>query len=187
ALPLALAFVSHAPVAPTTPGTPDVIARAQVPGKVTIVEFVDFECPFCRELAPKLAAAVERATAPVEVVRKMVPLRQHPHAHDAALAWCCADAQGKGDAMAAALFAAPPEQLTSEGCEQLALQVGCDRDRSRAALADPATEGRLARDLADAKAANIRGFPTVFIGLQRISGASHATDELAAAIAKARR
>ena len=187
ALPVAFALVSGTAPPAVAPGTPDVIAREQVAGMVTIVEFVDFECPFCRALAPKLADAVAHADAPVRVVRKMVPLHQHPHAHDAALAWCCADAQGKGEAMAAALFAAPPDQLTAEGCEQLAVQVGCDRDRYRATLADPAIGARIDRDVADAKAAGVRGFPTVFIGGQRFSGAGHESADLLAAIEHAPR
>jgi len=188
ALPLAFALLATRPHAdPPHAGTPDIIAREQVPGVVTIVEFVDFECPFCRALAPKLQAAIDHAPAPVRVVRKMVPLAQHPHAKDAALAWCCADAQGHGDEMAAALFAAEPDTLTPEGCEQLALQVHCDRERYRQTIADPSLHDRLATDLADAKAAGVRGFPTVFIGDQRISGANHEPADLVAAIARARR
>jgi protein-disulfide isomerase/uncharacterized membrane protein len=183
ALPLAFAGLAHAPDPELAAGTPELIAREQVRGSVTIVEFVDFECPFCRQLAPRLADAVEHARAPVHVVRKMVPLRQHPHARDAALAWCCADAKGKGDAMARALFAAPPDELTPDGCERLAVQVGCDRDRYRAALADAAV--RVDRDIADAKAAGIHGFPTVFIGGQRVTGAGHDASELRAAIDRA--
>jgi predicted DsbA family dithiol-disulfide isomerase len=189
ALPLAFVMLAsrpHAAEAVPVGGTPAVIAREHVPGVVTVVEFVDFECPFCRKLAPKLQDAIQHAPAPVRVVRKMVPLKQHPHARDAALAWCCADAQGRGDEMAAALFAAPPDTLTPDGCEQLALQVGCDRDRYRATIADPKLGDRLAADLADAKAANIHGFPTVFIGDQRISGANHEPADLVAAIARAR-
>ena len=189
ALPLAFALLAvrpHAEPPVTGTGTPDVIAREQVPGVVTIVEFVDFECPFCRKLAPKLQAAIEHAPAPVRVVRKMVPLAQHSHARDAALAWCCADAQGRGDEMAAALFTAAPETLTPDGCEQLALRVGCDRERYRATIADPKLDARLAADLADAKAAGVRGFPTVFIGDQRISGANHEPADLVAAIGRAR-
>src|SRR5262249_10549006 len=152
------------------------------PGVVTIVEFVDFECPYCRELAPKLADAVAQAKQPVRVVRKMVPLAQHSHAKTAALAWCCADAQGKGEAMAAALFSTPPDQLTPEGCERVATSVGCDVDQYRRAFADPAITDRIDRDIADAKAARVRGFPTVFIGDRRISGANHDARELLALI-----
>ncbi len=116
----------------------------------------------------------------------MVPLPQHHHARDAALAWCCADAQGKGDAMADALFAAPADTLTPAGCEQLAVGVGCDRDRYRAALVDPVTRARVDRDTAEARAAGIRHFPTVFIGEQMIHGSDHEPADLVATIDRQR-
>ncbi len=148
-LPITFAVLGAPTPATNTPrGVPDVIAKAQTPGHVTIVEFVDFECPFCRKLAPKLDAAIDQARqaqVPVRVVRKMVPLDQHKHAKAAALAWCCADAQGRGDAMAQELFAAAPDALTPENCEQLAVKVGCDRDRYRATLADPHLSERIER------------------------------------------
>jgi protein-disulfide isomerase len=190
ALPIAFALAGHHDLTPPTPtagATPTIVSREQVPGQVTIVEFVDFECPFCRALAPKLAEAIERAPVPVRVVRKMVPLHQHPHARDAALAWCCADAQGKADAMASALFAASADELTPEGCETLAVSIGCDRDLYRATLADPKLAVRIDRDIADARAAGVRGFPTVFIGDTRILGANHEPADLIATIARAHR
>jgi uncharacterized membrane protein/2-hydroxychromene-2-carboxylate isomerase len=184
ALPLGFALLGHAPPPPiaAAPGTPEVIAREQRAGVATIVDFVDFECPYCRKLAPTVDAAVAAAKVPVRVVRKMSPLHVHPHALTAALAWCCADAQGKGDAMASALFAAPVDQLTPEGCENLAVEVGCDRDRYRATLADPATRARIVRDTEDAKAAGVRGLPTLFIGETGFGGADHDRAELTAAI-----
>ncbi len=187
ALPLVFAIAtapSAEPVAnpAATAVVPDVVTRAQQPGVVTIVEFVDFECPFCRRFAPELAAAVDHATANVAVVRKMVPLPMHAHARTAALAWCCADAQGKGDAMAQALFDAPPDELTPEGCERIAAQVGCDLDQYRQTLADPATSERVAADTADAQAIGASALPTVFIGDQRFTGANHTASDLLAAI-----
>ncbi len=192
AVVVALGLVAHGPeVAKVPPGTPEVIAKEQVAGKVTIVEFVDFECPFCRELAPKLEAAIAKVmtngAAPVRVVRKMVPLPKHPHAMPAALAWCCADAQGKGEQMAKALFEANPDELTPEGCEKIAARVGCDLEKYRAQLADPALEKRIASDVAAAHAAAVAGFPTVFIGGARVSGADHTADELAMLIESAAR
>ncbi|MEO8841591.1 MAG: vitamin K epoxide reductase family protein [Kofleriaceae bacterium] len=188
ALPVAIMLLASAPaaevaVATAAPGAPaivpDVIQREQQAGVATIVDFVDFECPFCRKLAPKLDAAIAMAQVPVRLVRKMSPLHIHPHAMTAALAWCCADAQGKGDEMAAALFAAPVDQLTPEGCEQLAVDVGCDRERYRDALADPATRERVVNDTADAKAAGVQGLPTIFIGTTGLGGADHEAAELA--------
>ncbi|MGE5184421.1 MAG: vitamin K epoxide reductase family protein [Acidobacteriota bacterium] len=181
-LVLALGALVHAP-APAAPTGP--IAAPHEAGAVTVVELVDFECPFCRMLAPRLADAIAHAHAPVRVVRKMMPLPMHPHALDAALAWCCADAQGKGDAMAQALFAAPADDLTRAGCEQIAASVGCDLDRYRRDL--PAMAARVAADVREARAAGVHSLPTVIIGDQRIVGAGATRDELVAAIDRAAR
>jgi uncharacterized membrane protein/predicted DsbA family dithiol-disulfide isomerase len=181
---LAIVLAPHpAPELPA--GTPDFVSHAQAPGAATIVEVVDFECPFCRALAPKLDDAISRARAPVRIVRKMMPLPQHEHALTAALAWCCADAQGKGDAMAAALFQADPAELTPDGCERLAAQVGCDVDRYRKDL--PTMTSRVASDVADVRAAGVRSLPTVFIGGERVTGSAASTDELVAEIDRAAR
>jgi uncharacterized membrane protein/predicted DsbA family dithiol-disulfide isomerase len=176
---LALLLAPHAP--PELPaGTPDFVAAAQVPGKATIVELVDFECPFCREFAPKLDAAISTARAPVHLVRMMMPLPMHPHALAAALAWCCADAQGKGDEMAVALFSAPPDDLTPEGCERLAASVGCDLERYRRDL--PVMNTRVASDMRAARTAGVRSLPTIFIGGERIVGAGATPEDLVARI-----
>jgi protein-disulfide isomerase/uncharacterized membrane protein len=151
--------------------------------RVTIVEMVDFECPFCREMQKRLDAAIARTNVPVSVVRKMVPLRMHRGAMPAALAWCCADEQGKGEEMARALFEADPADLTTEGCEQIAARIGCDVERFRAAR--PHAEQRVVADLAEAKQAGVRGLPTLFIGNHSITGASASTDELVAMIESA--
>jgi protein-disulfide isomerase/uncharacterized membrane protein len=183
-----LALVTHtAPLPPPPPaatGVPAFVEQAQVPGAATVVEVVDFECPFCRRMQDRLAAAIAQATGPVHVVRKMLPLQIHPHAMPAALAYCCADAQGKGDAMAAALFAAKPDELSAEGCEKIAASVGCDLDRYRADL--PGAEARVAAEMAEARAAGIRSLPTVFIAGERIVGARKSAEELTALLDRGR-
>ena len=182
----ALALWTRVPAGPELPpGTPAFVARAQVPGKLTIVEVLDFECPFCRRIQAQLAAAIERAGVEVEVVRKMLPLPRHPHAMPAALAYCCADAQGKGEAMAHALFTADPDTLTAARCEELAVEVGCDRERYRRAL--PLAVGRVAAESIEARAAGVTSLPTVFIGSEKIVGAAKTTDELVAMIRAERR
>lgn len=168
------AFVEQAQV----PVTPAFVEQAQVPGTATIVEVVDFECPFCRRMQDRLVAAIAQVRTPVHVVRKMLPLESHAHAMPAALAYCCADAQGKGDAMAAALFAARPDDLSPEGCEKLAASVGCDLDRYRREL--PRAEARVAADAAEVRAAGVRALPTLFIGGERVVGAGKSTEELSA-------
>jgi uncharacterized membrane protein/predicted DsbA family dithiol-disulfide isomerase len=189
ALPVAFMLLGHAaPLAPpvaVAAAPPDPISREQRPGVATIVDFVDFECPFCRRFAPTLDAAIASAKVPVRLVRKMTPLKIHPHAMIAALAWCCAEAQGKGDAMARALFAAPVDKLTPEGCEQIAVEVGCELAAYRKTLADPATLERIKHDAADAKTAGVQGLPTIFIGTHGMGGADYDEASLAAAITRA--
>lgn len=173
----ALALWTHAPTAPAATAQRTIAVATK---GVTIVEIVDFECPFCRQMQARLEGAIADAQVPVTVVRKMLPLTMHPHARAAAIAWCCADAQGKGEAMAAALFAADPETLTPAGCEDLAVAVGCDRERYRATLASAGE--RVDRDVAEARAAGDRSLPTLYIGDQRIVGATRSRAELAAMI-----
>lgn len=182
---LALWTRAPVPAAPPSSGLPGFVDAAQVPGAATVVEVVDFECPFCRRMQQRLDAAIAQAGAPVRVVRKMLPLPRHPHAMPAALAYCCADAQGKGDAMAAALFAAPPDELSPEGCEQLAASVGCDVERYRRDLAG--AERRVAAEMAEVRAAGIHSLPTLFIAGERIVGAGKSTDELVALLQRAAR
>jgi protein-disulfide isomerase/uncharacterized membrane protein len=189
-------------VDPSLPrGTPESVARAQAAGPevgtdgaagarpraaaVTVVEFVDFECPYCREMQARLDRAIAQTSAPVHVVRKMVPLPQHAGAGPAALAYCCAEAQGRGEEMARALFAAAPAELTPEGCAAIAARIGCDLDRYRADMA--AAERRVMADLEDARQAGVRALPTLFIGGERINGASASVEELVSMIDRAPR
>jgi uncharacterized membrane protein/protein-disulfide isomerase len=182
AIIVGLGLYTHASTPAIPAGTPDVVAREQVAGQVTVVEFVDFECPFCRALQKTLVEATSGSR--VRIVRKMVPLPQHEHAMPAALAWCCANAQGKGDAMAAALFATDPSQLTPSGCEQIAANVGCDLERYRRDF--PATIGRVAADMLDARRAGIRSLPTIFVGTERLVGATISAGELVTLLDRAR-
>jgi predicted DsbA family dithiol-disulfide isomerase/uncharacterized membrane protein len=140
-------------------------------GKVTVIDFVDFECPFCRmthaELSPLLAERKDK----VRVVRKHVPLRMHPHATDAARAACCGEKLGKGDEMAEALFTTPPAELTPEGCEQLAMKQGLDLARFKDCFKDPETDARIRADGETFRAAHGHGLPTIYIEGTKLEGA----------------
>jgi protein-disulfide isomerase len=178
-----LALATHPP-APAS-GDASAIAVAQAEDRVTIVELIDFECPFCRQMQLRLDRAIAVAGVPVTIDRRMVPLPGHAGALPAALAWCCADEQGKGEEMARALFEADPAELTAEGCERIAARIGCDLARYRAAMGR--AEQRVAGDLEAARAAGVRGLPTLVIGDARFVGASASTDELVRAIHRAAR
>jgi protein-disulfide isomerase len=182
---VAVAFAGFAMATESTAPAPAPAAYVAPKGdKVTIVEMLDFECPYCRAMNKRIEAAIAQTTTPVEIVRKMVPLTMHKNAMPAALAWCCADAQGKGNEMASALFAAEPSTLTTEGCASIAAQLGCDMTRYEADMA--AAHERVAKDLREATAIDALRLPTVFIGNERITGLTRSTEELVAAIERAR-
>jgi uncharacterized membrane protein/predicted DsbA family dithiol-disulfide isomerase len=141
------------------------------PSEVTVVDFVDFECPFCRMthalFAPLLAAHRDR----LRCVRRQVPLRSHPHAQDAARAACCGETLGKGNEIADALFSAPVEDLTPQGCEKIARSLGVPLDSYRACVADPKTDERIEADRAEFKAAGGYALPTIWIDQRKLVGA----------------
>ena len=140
-------------------------------GKVTVVDFVDFECPFCRMTHADFAPLLEARKDKVRVARKMVPLRMHPHAMDAARTACCGDKLGKGEEIAEALFTAPPAELTPEGCEQLATKHGLDLARFKECFTSAETEARIKADGELFHAAKGHGLPTIYIDGAKLEGA----------------
>jgi predicted DsbA family dithiol-disulfide isomerase/uncharacterized membrane protein len=174
-LPLLIGFSRRAYTGEVPPSIVAEIEKTER-GKVTIVDFVDFECPFCRmtnaELEPLLAERRDK----VRLVRKHVPLRMHPHALDAAKAGCCGEKMGKGDQMANALFTAPEEELTPEGCEKLAEKLGLDVNEFRKCVSDPSTTERIDADKAAFKAAKGHGLPTIWVDDQKLEGAQDRSD-----------
>jgi protein-disulfide isomerase len=151
------------PIAEAMRGTPA--------GQVTVVEFVDFECIFCRRAHASISAVVARHLDGIRLVRKQVPLtRRHPHALAAARASLCADGLGKGDAMADALFRAAPAALTPEGIEVLAADVGMDAAALHTCVAASETTVRLAQDRADFDEIEGDGVPIVYVGTERLDG-----------------
>jgi len=122
--------------------------RARTPrGQITIVEFIDFECPFCRSMNEVLAPLIAERGASIRVVRKHVPLtRSHPHAMEAARVSVCADTLGRGEAVADALYRARPETLTKDGAAAIAVAAGLDASALEGCVGNPATDARIEGD-----------------------------------------
>jgi predicted DsbA family dithiol-disulfide isomerase len=138
---------------------------------VTVVDFVDFECPFCRMTHAELEPLLEEHRAQIHLVRRQVPLHMHPHAMDAARAACCGEVLGKGEAMANALFTTPVDDLTPEGCEKIAKDLGLPLDHFRSCVTDPATDQRIEADRGTFQAAGGFALPTIWINAQQLVGA----------------
>lgn len=167
ALPLGFGFLQPIKI----PAPIEAELQKTPPGLVTVIDFVDFECPFCRMTHQELSPIVAEQRTRLRVVRKQVPLRMHPHSMDAARAACCGERMGKGDEMADALFSAPIEELTPEGCEKIAASLGLDPAAFRACAKDPKTDERIQSDVAEFKASRGHGLPTIWINTQKLEGA----------------
>jgi predicted DsbA family dithiol-disulfide isomerase/uncharacterized membrane protein len=151
-----------------SPPVPREIASLWVPGKINVVEFADFQCPFCRALHPLMTELLGEYEGRVHFVRLNMPLASHSNARTAARSYCCADEQGKAPAMADALFAS--DSLTPEACEKLAATIGLSLPEYRACVASASTDARIDQEIARVKSAGLAGLPTVWIGDQGLVG-----------------
>jgi protein-disulfide isomerase len=141
-------------------------------GQTTVIDFVDFECPFCRMTHEEFTPVMEKHKGQLRIVRKQVPLtRIHPHAMTAAVAACCSEQLGQGDAMAEALFATPAEEITPEKCEELAKKLGLSLDAFRTCVGDPKTQDKIREDTAMFRSTGGLGLPTIWIDGVKLEGA----------------
>ncbi len=129
---------------------------------VTIVEFADFQCPYCAVVYPRLEKAVDEFKGKVRVVYKFFPLPSHPHGEDAARAAAAAHLQGKFWPMHHKLF---DNQKTLEvsDIERYAKEVGLDLPKFRADLRGKAVSERIDRDKKLAADLQLAGTPTIYI------------------------
>jgi predicted DsbA family dithiol-disulfide isomerase/uncharacterized membrane protein len=167
---LALVALLAAPcfnlVKPLTP-VPPLVEQLYQPGKINVVEFADFECPFCVRLHPVLKELNARYEGRVHFQRLHAPLPLHPHALPAARAQICASQQGRGEAMADQLFELELDDRT--GIE-LAKALGLDMPAFDRCLVAPSTGQRLAADWSRFEATEFRSLPTTFVGPYRFVG-----------------
>jgi len=165
------------------PGKPDPNAHYAIPvdarpargpddALVTIAEFSDFECPYCRKVQPTLDELRKRYGDDVRVVYFHHPLPMHKHADDAALAALAAHRQGAFWPMHDRLFElAEQRALTSDVYEQLARELGLDVQRFRKDFADPTLAAELEADQDLAETFGASGTPNFFVNGRPLSGA----------------
>ena len=137
-------------------------SRGPETAPVTIVEFADFECPFCQRIAPELDALWEKRQTAVRFVYKFMPLSMHPHGEASARAAIAAQAQGKFWEMHDKLFTSG-DHLDDVDLLKYAAALGLDLDRFRADMQSPATKARLDADRKLGDALQVKGTPTIFI------------------------
>jgi protein-disulfide isomerase len=145
-------------------------------GPLVVVEFSDYECPFCAKSHEDTKALL--ATRPdVTLVRRHFPLdsecnpavkrRMHPEACALARAAICAEEQGQLAPMDDALFR---NQQAKRPVEEIAKAVGLDLARFRRCLAAPETDARLRSDIEAGVRVGLQATPTYVVGGRPYSG-----------------
>jgi protein-disulfide isomerase len=137
---------------------------------VTIVEFSDFECPFCVRGAKTIEAVKKAYPEGVRIVFKNLPLSFHQHADLAARAGVAAHNQGKFWAMHDQLFQ-HWRQLNPAAIDGFAEAIGLNKARFQKDLASAATRSKVDADKAEAARIGVRGTPNFFINGRKIAGA----------------
>ncbi|MHB8974427.1 MAG: vitamin K epoxide reductase family protein [Pirellulaceae bacterium] len=120
-----------AAIKPARP-VPETVQSLWTAGKITVVEVIDFDCPYCRLTHAALDELLADRKDRVQRVRFVLPLRAHANARPAARAYFAAVEQGKGEPMATALLAA--EERSPATCERLASTLGLDMAAYQAEL-----------------------------------------------------
>jgi len=129
---------------------------------ITIVEFSDFQCPFCARVKPLIEEVMRRNPDQVKVVFKHFPLPSHQLARPAAAAAMAAQNQGKFWEMHDRIFAAQKE-LSPAKIRVLAQELQLDMDRFDRDIKSPEMTRRLEKEIADGRQARVRGTPALFV------------------------
>ncbi|WP_437764007.1 thioredoxin domain-containing protein [Sorangium sp. So ce281] len=135
---------------------------------ITIVEWADFECPFCRLMSPLLEALVKRFDGQVRLVFKFYPLSAHVHGEPAARAATAALNQGKFWEMHHLLFE-NQDKLEQADLERYAQRLKLDMVKFRADLVSTDTKARIDKDKLQADGVGLEGTPLVFINGREVN------------------
>ncbi|QGK70263.1 thioredoxin domain-containing protein [Allosaccharopolyspora coralli] len=142
-------------------------------GKVTVVEFLDFECEACKAMFPVIERLRAEYGDRVTFVVRYFPLPGHPNSGTAALAVEAAAQQGALEPMYRKMYENQDQwshQQTSqaEKFTGYARELGLDLQRFQQAVNDPATVDRIERDMNDGAALGVEGTPTLFLNGQKL-------------------
>ena len=153
-------------------GIADAPMRGAPRGIITIIEYSDFECPFCARVNPTLKQIFDAPeyAGKVRLFFKQNPLPFHTNAQLAAEASLAAHAQGRFWEMSDRLFE-NQSALNRPDLERYAREIGLNLFRFNKALDQRTYREAVAKDLTDAGKVGVRGTPHFFVNGKAISGA----------------
>lgn len=148
--------------------------------KVMIIEFSDFQCPFCRKFWREALASIRKEyvdTGKAKLVYRDFPLSGHPAAHISAQASECAHEQGKYWEMHDKMFSEQDKQgegTVTYGENELkkwAKEIGLNTNQFNQCLSSGKYKAEVDKDFQDGNAAGVTGTPTVYVNGKKIVGA----------------
>ena len=151
---------------------------------VTLVEFSDFQCPYCKGVAPALKQVEEKFGDKVQVVYRQYPLVSiHQFAAKAAEASLCANEQGKFWALHDEMFA-DQTRLAVSDLKQTARRLGLDGKKFDACLDSGRYVEQVQNDQKEGQRYGVNGTPAIFIDGLPVDGGAVPYSVLEAAIQK---
>ena len=148
----------------------DAPVKGAASAKVTVLEFSDFQCPFCSRVNPTLKQVEDQYKGKVKIAFRNMPLPFHDKAHLAAQASLAAHEQGKFWPYHDKLFA-NQQALDRPSLEKYAEELGLNMGKFKAALDSGKYKDKVDQDAKDAAAVGASGTPTFFINGTRLVGA----------------
>lgn len=146
--------------------------RGDASAPVTIVEFSDFHCPFCRSVQPTLTTLLNRYKGKVRLVYKHLPLDSlHPQARRVSEAAYCAGRQDKFWQFHDAVYADTSGDAGDAVLARFAQAAGLDQAAFTACLADGEARQAVARDATEGEGLGLTGTPGFFINGRELNGA----------------
>lgn len=176
--------VTELPATALTPGLPvvlvdDMRALGASDATVAIVEFADYQCPYCRVFHDSLLPKLRKAyidTGKLRYFYKDLPLRQHRQAFAASVAAHCAGAQGKFWPMHEQMYANQAE-LGQAPFVKYAAALSLDIAQFKGCQKSAAAQRAVHRDMADARRVGVSATPTILLG--RLEGNRVTVERLA--------
>jgi protein-disulfide isomerase len=135
--------------------------------KVTLVEFSDFQCPYCSQAANTVTEIKKKYGDKVRFVFRQFPLSFHQNAHLSAQASLAAHAQGKFWPYHDKLFA-NQSKLDRESLESYAKELGLDLAKFKKALDDKTYAAKVDAELKLGEESSVGGTPTIFLNGKRV-------------------
>ena len=149
----------------------DSAAKGPKDAAVTIVEWSDFQCPFCSQAKDLVHQLIDAYPKDVRFVFKNYPLPFHPNAMPAAKAAVAAGKQGKFFEMHDKLFE-NQRALAPEKYEEWAKELGLNLEQFKKDMESPETAAAVTKDMKEAGDVGVRGTPSFFINGKQPAGRS---------------